>query len=100
MVLRFTVLASGSAGNAALVETDDFGVLIDAGLGPRQLGERLDAAGRSWDAVKAVLLTHTHTDHWKDRTLAHLRERQVPLFCHVQHHPQLGAAASGYLDLH
>ena len=37
MSLRFTVLASGSGGNASLVETDGFGVLIDAGLGPRQL---------------------------------------------------------------
>src|SRR5438067_10248 len=30
MALRFTVLASGSAGNASLVEADDFGLLLEA----------------------------------------------------------------------
>ena len=43
MPLQFTVLASGSAGNASLLEMDGFGVLIDAGLGPRQLSQPLAA---------------------------------------------------------
>jgi phosphoribosyl 1,2-cyclic phosphodiesterase len=89
MALRFTVLASGSGGNSSLVESDGFGVLIDVGLGPRQLGSRLAAAGLSWSAVHAVLLTHTHSDHWKDRTLAHLGRRRIPLYCHPHHHPPL-----------
>src|SRR5947209_4919776 len=86
MALRFTVLASGSGGNAVLVQDDHFGVLIDAGLGPRQLGARLAQAGLSWSAVQAVLLTHTHSDHWKDRTLAHLHRRRTPFYCHPDHH--------------
>ena len=89
MVLRFTVLASGSGGNATLVEADGFGVLLDVGLGPRQLGARLAAVGSSWAAVHAVLLTHTHSDHWKDRSLAHLRRRRLPFYCHPDHHPSL-----------
>src|SRR5437763_8562323 len=89
MVLRFTVLASGSGGNASLVQTENFGVLIDAGLGPRQLAARMKAAGLSWSAVHAVLLTHTHSDHWKDRTLAHLGRRRIPLYCHPDHHTAL-----------
>src|SRR5205807_6237403 len=68
MSLRFTVLASGSGGNASLVESDGAGVLIDAGLGPRQLAGRFADSGLSWSAVHAVVLTHTHTDHWKDTT--------------------------------
>jgi phosphoribosyl 1,2-cyclic phosphodiesterase len=89
MALRFTVLASGSGGNASLIEADRFGVLIDAGLGPRQLASRLAGAGLSWLAVDAVLLTHTHSDHWKDRTFAHLLRRRVPLWCHPDHHAEL-----------
>jgi phosphoribosyl 1,2-cyclic phosphodiesterase len=91
MALRFTVLASGSAGNATLVEAGGFGLLIDAGLGPRQLAERLAAAGASWHDIHALLLTHTHSDHWNDRTLAHLRRRSLPVYCHAGHLPGLEA---------
>lgn len=100
MSLRFTVLASGSAGNASLVEAEGFGVLIDAGLGPRQLGSRLAAAGLSWADVHAALLTHTHSDHWKDRTLAHLHRRKIPFFCHPEHHGLLRSTSRGFVDLH
>jgi phosphoribosyl 1,2-cyclic phosphodiesterase len=99
MALRFTVLASGSAGNACLVQADGFGVLLDAGLGPRQLGARLAAVGRSWSDVQAVLLTHTHSDHWKDRTLAHLRRRGTPLYCHPEHHLVLLTYSPGFAEL-
>jgi phosphoribosyl 1,2-cyclic phosphodiesterase len=86
MALRFTMLASGSRGNASLIQADGFGVLLDAGLGPRQLGDRLRAAGHSWAAVGAMLLTHTHSDHWNDRTFAWLHRRRIPLYCHAAHH--------------
>src|SRR5689334_16292125 len=99
MVLRFTVLASGSGGNASLAQVDGFGVLIDAGLGPRQLAERFRAAGLSWSLVSAVLLTHTHSDHWKDRTLAYLRRRGVPLYCHAGHHRALRAYSPAFAGL-
>jgi phosphoribosyl 1,2-cyclic phosphodiesterase len=99
MALRFTVLASGSAGNACLVEADGFGVLLDAGLGPRQLSARLAAVGRSWSDVQAVLLTHTHSDHWRDRTLAHLRRHRTPLYCHPEHHLVLLTYSAGFAEL-
>src|SRR5689334_1514021 len=97
--LRFTVLASGSGGNASLVESDGFGVLIDVGLGPRQLAARLTAAGLSWSAVQAVLLTHTHSDHWKDATLAYLHRHKIPLYCHANHHTVLCTYSDGFLAL-
>jgi phosphoribosyl 1,2-cyclic phosphodiesterase len=89
MTLRFTVLASGSAGNASLIATDGFGVLLDAGIGPRVLAARLAAAGLSWQSIHACLLTHTHTDHWNDRTFAHLHRRGIPVYCHADHHGDL-----------
>jgi phosphoribosyl 1,2-cyclic phosphodiesterase len=99
MGLRFTVLASGSSGNATLVEAGDFGVLIDVGLGPRQLSSRLATAGLSWSDVDAVLLTHTHTDHWKETTLAHLHRRSIPLFCHSDHHGTLSGSSDWFATL-
>jgi phosphoribosyl 1,2-cyclic phosphodiesterase len=99
MGLRFTVLASGSSGNASLVQADGFGVLIDAGIGPRMLAARLKAAGLPWDAVGAVLLTHTHSDHWKDATLAELARRNVPFWCHPGHHTVLRTYSDAFLAL-
>ncbi len=89
MFPRFTVLASGSSGNSSLLEVDGFGLLLDIGLGPRQLAGRLIASGRSWQNVQAALLTHTHGDHWNTRTLATLLAKRIPLYCHNEHREAL-----------
>ncbi len=89
MPLQFTVLASGSGGNASLLDADGFGVLLDVGLGPRQLAARLASARATWKAVRAILLTHTHSDHWNQTTLSHLLKLNIPLYCHPEHHAVL-----------
>src|SRR5262245_47684185 len=99
MGLRFTVLASGSAGNASLLEADGFGVLLDAGLGPRQLARRLAAVGSSVHDVHAVLLTHTHGDHWSDRTFAQLGNRGVPVYCHAEQRAALCRYSPAFASL-
>jgi phosphoribosyl 1,2-cyclic phosphodiesterase len=99
MGLRFTVLASGSAGNASLVEANGFSLLLDAGLGPRQLSARLAAAGASWHDIHALLLTHTHSDHWNERTLQHLHRRGLPVWCHADHHRALETYSSAFQAL-
>ncbi len=93
---RFTVLASGSGGNVSLLEADGFGLLIDCGLHARFLTARLQSVGASWDRVSAVVLTHTHTDHWKDGALADLRGRGIPLYAHPQHFAHLERAAPSF----
>lgn len=100
MTGRFTVLASGSSGNAALLETNGFGLLIDCGLHPRMLTARLREAGASWENVNAVILTHIHGDHWKDLTLGALRSYKIPLYAHAEHHDHLSFAAVAYESLH
>jgi phosphoribosyl 1,2-cyclic phosphodiesterase len=99
MTMRLTVLASGSGGNATLIESHGFGVLLDAGLGPRQLGERLTTRSFSWDLVQAVLLTHTHTDHWNEATMGLLRTRQIPVYCHPLHAAGLRRATPVFAEL-
>jgi phosphoribosyl 1,2-cyclic phosphodiesterase len=61
--LRFRVLGSGSGGNATLVEGGGARVLLDAGLGPRQLADRLADAGVDPASLDAVFLSHEHGDH-------------------------------------
>src|ERR1700677_686913 len=87
--MDFTVLASGSSGNANLIRAGNFGLLIDVGLGPQRLGARLRTVGSSWAQVNAVLLTHVHGDHWKDRSLRFLRQNKIPLYCHADHEVDL-----------
>ncbi|HRN74616.1 MBL fold metallo-hydrolase [Ottowia sp.] len=66
-MLRFRSLASGSSGNATLVEAFDglhhTRVLIDCGLGGRQLDERLARAGVSPSELDGIFITHEHGDH-------------------------------------
>lgn len=63
MQLRFRVLGSGSTGNATLVEGGGTRLLIDAGLGPRQLAERLQSAGVDPASLDVILISHEHHDH-------------------------------------
>src|SRR5579872_4138663 len=96
MAGRFTVLGSGSSGNAALLEPDGFGLLIDCGLNPRTLTARLREINSGWDKINVVFLTHTHGDHWKDNTLADLRSRKIPLYAHPEHFEQLSSFADKF----
>jgi phosphoribosyl 1,2-cyclic phosphodiesterase len=63
MTLRFVSLASGSRGNASLVEFGSTLLMIDCGLPCKAVEERLLAAGRHPRDVTAILVTHEHTDH-------------------------------------
>jgi len=62
-VLRFSVLASGSGGNACYVETNGARILIDAGLSCREMERRLTAVGVSATRLDGIVLTHEHQDH-------------------------------------
>jgi phosphoribosyl 1,2-cyclic phosphodiesterase len=85
MSARLTVLASGSSGNATLLQADGFGLLIDCGISARQLGNRLALRGLTWRNINAVILTHTHSDHWCHSALKALALHAVPLYCHSDH---------------
>ncbi len=63
MSLRFRVLGSGSSGNATLVEGGGTRILLDAGLGPRELADRLLSAGVDPASIDVVFLSHEHSDH-------------------------------------
>lgn len=61
--IHLYVLASGSKGNAAVVEGPEGSVLVDCGISRRALHQRAQAVGCDLDSVVAVLLTHEHSDH-------------------------------------
>jgi phosphoribosyl 1,2-cyclic phosphodiesterase len=62
-MVRFCVLASGSAGNSAFLATSKTRILIDAGLSVRELTRRLAEIGEKPEDLDAVIVTHEHSDH-------------------------------------
>ncbi len=66
-MLRFRNLGSGSSGNATVVEggggASQTRLLVDCGLGIRQLDERLARAGLTAGDIDAIFVTHEHSDH-------------------------------------
>ncbi len=61
---RISILASGSTGNSTLLETSSTTLLIDAGLGKKEMLRRFEALGRARpERVDAILVTHEHSDH-------------------------------------
>jgi len=61
--VRLVVLASGSSGNAVVVEAGGSAILIDCGVSCRQIERRMHAAGLQPEQLTAVVLTHEHSDH-------------------------------------
>jgi phosphoribosyl 1,2-cyclic phosphodiesterase len=64
-VIELRVLASGSRGNAAMLQIGDSNrhVMIDAGLSPRRTRHALESGGGSHHTLSDVLLTHGDGDH-------------------------------------
>ena len=61
--IHLHVLASGSKGNAAVIEGPEGSVLVDCGISRRALLSRAAELGLDMGDVRAVLLTHEHSDH-------------------------------------
>ncbi len=80
MPARLTILASGSSGNCAYLETDDTRLLIDAGLSGRQIRQRLLAIGRTPENLHGIIVTHEHTDHTQGLGVL-AGKLGVPVYC-------------------
>src|SRR3954468_22917667 len=83
MTLRFRNLGSGSSGNATVVQAGDGAkvthLLVDCGLGVRELHKRLGRAGMLAEQVDAVFITHEHADHIGCVRAFAVRER-IPVY--------------------
>ena len=61
--MKLASLGSGSKGNATLVRCGDTCVLIDCGYSLLQFEKRLSKFSLSPQDIKAILVTHEHSDH-------------------------------------
>ncbi|MBE6806604.1 MAG: MBL fold metallo-hydrolase [Ruminococcaceae bacterium] len=62
-MLRYCSLFSGSSGNCTYVGTASGGLLIDVGVSARRISNALKEREIDPQSIRAVLLTHEHSDH-------------------------------------
>jgi phosphoribosyl 1,2-cyclic phosphodiesterase len=65
MSLHFSVLASGSTGNAFYIGTEKQSVLVDVGLSGKQMELLFKNIDREIKNLSGILVTHEHSDHIK-----------------------------------
>ncbi|AGF76598.1 metal-dependent hydrolase, beta-lactamase superfamily I [Desulfocapsa sulfexigens DSM 10523] len=61
--MKFSVLGSGSKGNALYIESGQTSILIDAGFSGKEIEKRLAVNNRNLAALDGLFLTHEHGDH-------------------------------------
>ncbi|MBM4761701.1 MBL fold metallo-hydrolase [Bacillus sp. B15-48] len=79
MTLHFSVLASGSTGNAIYVETEEQSFLVDAGLSGKQMDALCQQIGRELKNLTGILVTHEHSDHIKGIGIV-ARKYKLPIY--------------------
>lgn len=75
--MNIYILASGSKGNATIVENNGHLILIDMGVSLSYLVDEMARYDLDVESIEAILLTHEHSDHIKG--LRYLRN--TPIFC-------------------
>lgn len=81
--MRFSVLASGSTGNAIYIENDEHAFLVDAGLSAKKIDQLLASIDRSMKQVNGIFVTHEHSDHIKGIGVL-ARKYEVPIYANAK----------------
>lgn len=78
-MIKFISFGSGSSGNCYYLFTETDGLLIDTGVGLRNLKKRFKDYGLTLSSVHNILITHDHADHSKSSgSISH--EFNLPVF--------------------
>ena len=77
--MKFSVLGSGSKGNATLIESGSTRILIDNGFSGKELLKRLDLIGVAAESLSGLIVTHEHIDHVKGVGVI-ARKLGIPIF--------------------
>ena len=79
MSLNITSLNSGSNGNCYYIGNNNEAVLIDAGISCRETEKRMKRLGLDIKKVKAVFISHEHSDHINGVTILS-KKYQLPVY--------------------
>src|SRR5699024_10402838 len=76
MSLQYSVLASGSTGNAFYIEAAETNLLVDAGLRGQQTEKNISE-------ITGILVTHEHSDHIKGLGVL-ARHYNLPIYANAK----------------
>lgn len=79
MGIRFSILASGSTGNAMVVENDRINLLVDAGLSAKKIEQLMLVRQSNCRHLNGILVTHEHGDHTKGLGVI-ARKYELPIY--------------------
>lgn len=79
MSLVFASLNSGSNGNCYYVGNEKDAVLIDAGISCRETEKRMTRLGLTISRVRAIVVSHEHTDHIKGIPMI-AKKHRIPVY--------------------
>ncbi|WP_048810083.1 MBL fold metallo-hydrolase [Candidatus Methylacidiphilum infernorum] len=81
-MVSLSILASSSKGNGYLLETPNSRILIDPGIRYKKIIRHLSAMNVPVESIKAVFITHEHTDHVAGLPIL-LKKMPFPLYCNT-----------------
>ncbi len=79
-MIRFSVLASSSRGNATVISGGGTHVLVDTGISALRIRKGLAECGLSEAELSGIFFTHEHQDHVCGLGVL-AKKRSLPLFC-------------------
>lgn len=79
MTFSFSVLASGSTGNAFFISTDKERILVDAGVSGKEMDRLLSEVNINPQDLTKILVTHEHSDHIKGLGII-ARKYDLPIY--------------------
>ena len=86
MSLFVASLNSGSNGNCYYIGNNEEAILVDAGISCRETETRMRRLGLSMQKVKAIFISHEHSDHIRGLQVLSKKYRLpvyiTPLTCH------------------
>ncbi|WP_144513428.1 MBL fold metallo-hydrolase [Bacillus sp. FJAT-22090] len=77
--MKFSVLASGSSGNAIYVENEEHSFLVDVGLSGKKMEQLFQEIDRDMKKLSGIFITHEHSDHIKGLGVV-ARKHGIPIF--------------------
>ena len=61
--MKYCSLFSGSSGNSQYIKVNNTAILIDCGMSGKKIANAVNSVGENLDDVKAIFVTHEHSDH-------------------------------------